>query len=102
MTGRRVSCALAVIAGLAARSWIVTALCWPAAWTAAAYFWSLAPCWRCKGGKTNPGSGKRRFGLCERVGGASGPLQHHPAALRIPPRPPAVDGPVHRDGDLSV
>lgn len=38
-------------------------------WTVRAYFWPFAPCHRCKGAKTNPGSSHKRFGTCKRCGG---------------------------------
>lgn len=41
-----------------------------AAWTVRAYFWPMAPCRRCRGAKTNPGSGKKRFGSCKGCGGS--------------------------------
>jgi hypothetical protein len=40
-----------------------------AAWAVRAYFWPFGPCRRCKGAKTNPGSSKKRFGVCKRCGG---------------------------------
>ena len=40
-----------------------------AVWAVRAYFWPFARCRRCKGSKTNPGSSKKRFGVCKRCGG---------------------------------
>jgi hypothetical protein len=40
-----------------------------AVWTVRAYFWPFARCRRCKGGKTNRGSTRKRFGTCPRCGG---------------------------------
>ena len=41
-----------------------------AVWAVRAYFWPFAPCWRCKGRKTNRGSTRKRFGPCKRCGGS--------------------------------
>jgi hypothetical protein len=38
-------------------------------WVVRAYFWPFAQCRRCKGAKTNPGSSKKRFGVCKKCGG---------------------------------
>jgi len=40
-----------------------------AAWVIRLWLWPFAPCRRCRGDKTNPGSNKRRFGKCPRCNG---------------------------------
>jgi hypothetical protein len=74
MTPRRVLYGLAVAAALVAGSWAVLALLLPAAWLVCAYFWPFAPCWSCRGRKTNRGSSRRRYGSC-RVCKGSGSRQ---------------------------
>lgn len=39
-------------------------------WAVRAYFWPMAPCWRCKGKKASRGSTKKRYGRCRRCKGA--------------------------------
>ena len=50
---------LAELIGIAVTVWIIRA-----------YFWPFTPCRACKGKKTNPGSSRKRFGLCKRCGGS--------------------------------
>jgi hypothetical protein len=40
-----------------------------AVWAVRAYFWPFAPCRACGGRKTNPGSTRKRFGLCKKCAG---------------------------------
>lgn len=41
-----------------------------AAYAAGCWWWPLTRCWRCKGGRTNPGSNSRRWGKCRACGGS--------------------------------
>jgi hypothetical protein len=50
---------LAVAATAAATRWFVRA-----------YFWPFTQCRWCKGSKTNPGSTRKRYGMCKRCGGS--------------------------------
>ena len=38
-------------------------------WTVRAYFWPFTQCRACRGRKTNPGSTRKRYGMCRRCGG---------------------------------
>jgi hypothetical protein len=40
-----------------------------AVWVVRCYFWPFAPCRRCAGKGTNPGSNRKRFGECKSCGG---------------------------------
>jgi hypothetical protein len=55
MTGQEL---LVTLAALAAIRWAVRA-----------WFWPFAPCRACEGRKTNPGSTRKRYGMCKRCGG---------------------------------
>lgn len=50
--------------------WIEAGLLAAAFWLVRAYFWPHTQCWRCKGKKTNPGSTRKRYGLCKTCGGS--------------------------------
>jgi hypothetical protein len=50
-------------------TWFLLTVTAAAVWTVRCYFWPFAPCRKCKGAKTNPGSSKKRFGACKRCGG---------------------------------
>lgn len=51
-------------------SWAWLILFLPAVWAVCAYRWPYAPCWRCRGRKSNPGSTKKRFGSCKACKGS--------------------------------
>ena len=40
-----------------------------AVWIIRCYFWPFAPCRRCQGKRTNPGSSRKRWGPCKSCGG---------------------------------
>jgi hypothetical protein len=53
-----------------AGQWFLITLAVVGQWAWRAYFHPFAPCWRCKGKKTNPGSTGKRFGKCRRCRGS--------------------------------
>ena len=48
--------------------WVVMFLV--VSWVICAYGWPMAPCWKCRGKRTKPGSSKKRFGSCTACGGS--------------------------------
>jgi len=68
--------------------WFLNACAAAAIWTVRAYFWPFATCRRCSGKRTNPGSGRKRWGACKRCGGTGqrqvlGSRAVHSAVLSI-------------------
>ncbi|HVB45262.1 MAG TPA: hypothetical protein VNF47_21510 [Streptosporangiaceae bacterium] len=39
-------------------------------WVLSRWLWPFTACWRCQGGRRNPGSNARRWGKCRACGGS--------------------------------